>query len=308
MKAAIALKPALAAARTGSLVRRETRLALMLIIPSIIIPALLLLTFLFGFLVGFTNWRLTTGFRGIVYLENYRWLVENSQFWTGIFLSFKYALTDVAVEIVLGTAIALLLNEALPGIRFWRAAVILPLMIPPVVGALIWKVMMRAGPGGFFNFLLSFVGIGPQGWIGDPAQVLYSLVLVDIWLNTPFVATILLAGLQSLPHDPYEAAQVDGASPFQLFRFVTLPLLVPFYIVVFFFRSIDALNSFDIIYATTGGGPGIASRTLAIMGYEEAFPRLNLSIGTAAILVLWCFCMIVGSVLYRYVSRHREQV
>src|SRR5581483_8243838 len=191
--------------------------------------------------------------------------------------------------------------------RFWRAMLVLPVMTPPVVGALIWKVMMRAGPGGFFNYLLSFVGIGPQGWIGDPGQVLYSLVLVDVWLNTPFVATILLAGLQSLPHEPFDAAQVDGASPAQILRYITLPMLFPFYEVVFFFRSIDSLNSFDIIYATTGGGPGIASRTLAIMAYEEAFPRLNLSQGTAAILVLWLVCMVFGSTLYRRVAAHRGE-
>jgi multiple sugar transport system permease protein len=303
-----ALRQTLAAARRGSMARAEVRLALALVIPALVIPALLMLTLLFGFFLSFTDWRLTTGYQGFVYLENYQWLVENEQFWFGWLVTLKYAVVDVTTEILLGTLLALLLNEALPGIRFWRAAVILPLMIPPVVGALIWKVLMRAGPGGFFNYLLSFVGVPPQGWIGDPSQVLYSLVLIDVWLNTPFVATILLAGLQSLPREPFDAAQVDGASSWQILRFVTLPLLLPFYIVVFFFRSIDALNSFDLIYATTSGGPGIASRTLAIMAYEEGFPRLNLSVGTAAILVLWMACMVVGSVLYRHVSRHREQI
>lgn len=308
MNTPVALERALTGVRRVSQERQEIRLALLLIVPSIVIPALLMITFVFGFLVSFTDWRLTTGYRGVVWLENYQWLAENEQFWIGSFLTFKYAAVDVVVEIFLGTLLALLLNEALPGIRFWRAILVLPLMVPPVVGALIWKVMMRAGPGGFFNYVLSFFGIPPQGWIGEPSQVLYSLVLIDVWLNTPFVAMILLAGLQSLPREPFDAAQVDGASPWQMLRYITLPLLFPFYVVIFFFRSIDSLNGFDLIYATTGGGPGIASRTLAIMAYEEAFPRLNLSMGTAAILVLWMFCMVFGSMLYRYVSSHRDQI
>src|SRR5205823_2339892 len=241
---------------------REKRLALALLVPSVLIPMLLMLTFLFGIGMTFTQWRLTTGFVRFNGLENYLDLLTRRDFWHAFAMTLKFTLIDVPVELTLGLGLALLLNEKLKGLRLWRTLLILPLMTPPVVGSLLWKVIMRPTGAGILNHMLISMGLPMQGFLGDPNQALPSLVAIDVWLYTPFVATILLAGLQSLPREPYEAALVDGASAWQAFRHITLPLMVPYFIIVGFFRAIDSLNVFDTIYGTTSGGPGDASRVL----------------------------------------------
>jgi multiple sugar transport system permease protein len=285
---------------------REKRVGLALLLPSVLIPMLLMLTFLFGIAMTFTQWRLTTGFVRVNGLDNYVDILTRRDFWHAFTMTLKFTLIDVPVELVLGLGLALLLNEKLKGLRFWRTLLILPLMTPPVVGSLLWKVIMRPTGGGILNHMLISMGLPMQGFLGDPNQALASLVVIDVWLYTPFVATILLAGLQSLPREPYEAALVDGANAWQAFRHITLPLLVPYFIVVGFFRSIDSLNVFDTIYGTTGGGPGDASRVLNMMALEEGFLWYNLSIGITVTVFLWAVCMAVGYTLFRYVQRERQ--
>ncbi len=284
---------------------REKRLALALIVPSVLIPMLLMLTFVFGIAMTFTQWRLTTGFVRVNGLDNFLELLTRRDFWHAFGMTLKFTVIDVPVELALGLGLALLLNEKLKGLRFWRTLLILPLMTPPVVGSLLWKVIMRPTGGGILNHMLISMGLPMQGFLGDPDQALPSLVAIDVWLYTPFVATILLAGLQSLPREPYEAALVDGAGAWRAFRHITLPLLVPYFIIVGFFRAIDSLNVFDTIYGTTGGGPGDASRVLNMMALEEGFNWYNLSIGITVTVFLWAVCMAVGYTLFRHVQRER---
>jgi multiple sugar transport system permease protein len=229
--------------------------------------------------------------------------LHDEKFWHSLSLTLKFTLVDVTIELVLATLMALALSQALRGIRIYRALLIIPLMTPPVVGALVWKVLYRSGNGGFFNYLLWEAGLPMQGFIGDPAQAIFSLIVIDVWLYLPFVAIILLAGLQTLPQEQLDAARVDGASAWQMFWQVKLPYLIPFYVVALFFRVIDSLNVFDTIYGTTGGGPGDATRVLAINGYETAFPFYNLSYGGAIFVALWLLCTVAGSLLYVLVKR-----
>jgi multiple sugar transport system permease protein len=142
-----------------------------------------------------------------------------------------------------------------------------------------------------------------QGFIGDPAQAIFSLIVIDVWLYLPFVAIILLAGLQTLPQDQLDAAQVDGANPWQMFWQIKLPYLIPFYVVALFFRVIDSLNVFDTLYGTTKGGPGDATRVMAINGFENAIPFFNLSYGGSVFIALWVLCTVAGSLLYVWVKR-----
>jgi len=272
----------------------------------VLIPMLLMLSFVFGIVMTFTQWRLTNGFTGFTGLGNYTELMTRRDFWHAFAMTLKFTIIDVPIELALGLGLALLLNEKLKGLRFWRTLLILPLMTPPVVGSLLWKVIMRPTGGGILNHMLISMGFPMQGFLGDPDQALPSLVAIDVWLYTPFVATILLAGLQSLPREPYEAALVDGANAWQGFRHITLPLLVPYFIVVGFFRAIDSLNVFDTIYGTTGGGPGDVSRVLNMMALEEGFNWYNLSIGITVTVFLWAVCMIVGYTLFRHVQRERQ--
>jgi multiple sugar transport system permease protein len=289
--------------RTGDSYRaREIRVGRLLMLPSLAVPVSLSLVFLAGIYVTLNNWRLTTGNTGFVGLANYLRVLTDGKFWHSLVLTLEFTIVDVTIEVVLATLMALALNEALRGIRFYRSLLVLPLMTPPVVGALVWKVLFRSGTGGFANFLLWSVGLPMQGFLGAPGQALYSLVVIDVWLNMPFIATILLAGLQTLPREPLEAARIDGANAWQTFWRVKLPMLVPYYVVALMFRVIDSLNVFDTIYGTTSGGPGDTTRVLSINAYVTAFPFFSLSSGLTVFILLWIMCMLIGTLLYRRVK------
>jgi multiple sugar transport system permease protein len=277
---------------------REIRAGRLLMVPALVAPVCLSFVFLAGIYVTLNSWRLTTGNAGFVGLANYARVLSDGKFWHSLLLTLKFTTLDVSTEVVLATLMALALNEALRGIRFYRSLLILPLMTPPVVGALVWKVLFRSGTGGFFNFVLWSAGLPEQGFLGSSDQALYSLVAIDIWLNMPFIATILVAGLQTLPREPLDAARIDGANAWQTFWQVKLPMLVPFYLVALLFRIIDSLNVFDTIYGTTSGGPGDTTRVLSINGYETAFPFYSLSTGLTVFMMLWIICMVTGSLLY----------
>jgi multiple sugar transport system permease protein len=292
-----------AARQRTSLEQADIRAGRLMMIPALIIPIFLALVFFYGFYLTLRNRRLNRGDLGFVGLDNYGKLLQDDKFWHSLSLTLKFTLTDVAIELTLATLLALALSQPLRGIKLYRALLIIPLMTPPVVGALVWKVLYRSGNGGFFNFGLWELGLPMQGFIGDPTQAIQSLVVVDVWLFLPFVAIILLAGLQTLPQEQIEAAHIDGASNWRVFWQIKLPYLIPFYIVAMFFRVIDSLNVFDTIYGTTKGGPGDATRVLAINGYETAFPFFNISYGGATFVALWLLCTVAGSLLYVWVKR-----
>jgi multiple sugar transport system permease protein len=286
-----------------SLETRDIRAGRLMMIPAMVIPVLLAIVFFFGFYLTLRNRRLNRGDLGFVGLDNYWKLLHDDKFWHSLSLTLKFTVTDVALELTLATLMALALTQPLRGIRIYRALLIIPLMTPPVVGALVWKVLYRSGNGGFFNFFLWKAGLPMQGFIGDPDQAIFSLVAIDVWLYLPFVAIILLAGLQTLPQEQIDAAHVDGASGWQVFWQIQLPYMIHFYIVALFFRVIDSLNVFDTIYGTTKGGPGNATRVLAVNGYETAFPFFNLSGGGATFVALWLLCTVAGSLLFFWVKR-----
>jgi multiple sugar transport system permease protein len=286
-----------------SVEQADIRAGRLMMIPALVIPIFLALVFFFGFYLTLRNRRLNRGDLGFVGLGNYVKLLQDEKFWHSLGLTLKFTLTDVTFELTLATLLALALSQPLRGVRLYRALLIIPLMTPPVVGALVWKVLYRSGNGGFFNFVLDSLGLPMQGFIGDPAQAIQSLIVIDIWLFLPFVAIILLAGLQTLPQEQIDAAHVDGASNWRVFWQIKLPYLIPFYIVAMFFRVIDSLNVFDTIYGTTTGGPGDTTRVLAINGYENAFPFFNISYGGATFVALWILCTVAGSLLYTWVKR-----
>jgi multiple sugar transport system permease protein len=160
-----------------------------------------------------------------------------------------------------------------------------------------WKVILLPTNQGVLNHLLGLVGIKPVAWLGASATALVSLILIDVWIYSPFAVLILLAGLQSLPREPYEAARVDGASGWFMFRKLTLPLLMPGIILVTLFRLIDSLKVFDIIYATTKGGPAGATMTLHIQSYFEAIRWFRMGRGLVYLFVLWFLCFVISKAL-----------
>jgi multiple sugar transport system permease protein len=179
---------------------------------------------------------------------------------------------------------------------FLRGLFILPMMATPVAIALVWTMMFHPQLG-VLNYLLSLVGIPPQLWVFHPATVIPSLVLVETWQWTPLVMLIVLGGLAAIPAEPYESALIDGASIWQVFRYITLPLITPFLFIAAMIRMIDAVKSFDIIYAITQGGPGSASETINLYLYSVAFTYYDVGYASAIAVVFFALIIVLAAML-----------
>jgi len=270
----------------------------LLTFPALIVLIGILYPFVLGVYYTFTNYTLTEpGNIRLVGLANYIEIFKNIDFWKAFSLTFVFAGSVVVIELVVGLGVALLLKDAFPGVRILRSFLIIPMMIPPIVSALMWKVILLPTNQGVLNHILGLVGIRPIAWLGDSSTALVSLILIDVWIYSPFAVLIFLAGLQSMPREPYEAAQVDGASGWFMFRKLTLPLLTPSIVLVTLFRLIDSLKVFDIIYATTKGGPAGATTTLHIQSYFEAIRWFNMGRGMVYLFVLWFLCFVFSKAL-----------
>jgi len=284
----------------------ERALPYLVLLPAILVLIGLIIPFLIGLYWSLTDYKLTSSVdKQFIGLANYQALFTSAGFWNTVRVTVTYVLLVLAIELPLGLGVALMLNRQNRIVKLFRAVLILPLMMPPVVGALMWKSMMT--PEGILNYLLGQVGIAPSQWLGSLGGALPSILLIDIWLYTPFSALVLLAGLQALPKEPFEAAMVDGASPWVSFRTLTLPMLLPFLIIVGTFRGIDSLKIFDLIYATTQGGPVDATNTLAIQAYFEAIRWTNFGTAMTYSIILWALCYALAFYFIRRWRRAMNQ-
>jgi multiple sugar transport system permease protein len=282
----------------------QKSLPYLLTFPALIALIGILYPFVLGVYYTFTNYTLTEPDNiRLVGLANYIEIFKNIDFWKAFSLTFVFAGSVVVIELVVGLGVAMLLKDAFPGVRILRSFLIIPMMIPPIVSALMWKVILLPTDQGVLNHILGFAGIRPIAWLGDSATALLSLILIDVWIYSPFAVLIFLAGLQSMPKEPYEAAQVDGASGWFMFRKLTLPLLTPSIVLVTLFRLIDSLKVFDIIYATTKGGPAGSTMTLHIQSYFEAIRWFRMGRGMVYLFVLWLLCFIFSKALSRLWSK-----
>ncbi len=202
---------------------------------------------------------------------------------------------SVLIEVILGVGLAQMLNREFIGKGLARTLLILPIAGTPVAFALIWRNMYNPSYG-IFLWFAELLHLPPQRWIADVVTVIPSLILFDVWQWTPLIMLITLAGLVSLPSDLYEAAQIDGASPWQVFWRITLPLVRPTIVAAAMLRLMDSLKTFDQIYVTTQGGPGIASQTLNLYVFDQAFQYLNFGYASALLVVLF-FVILAGNLL-----------
>jgi len=214
-------------------------------------------------------------------LRHYAQLAIDERFWNALGNTLYFAAVSVALELALGLAIALALQRAGRARALAYGAVLIPWAIPSVVSARMWEWMYQPEIG-----LFAFLAGRPVNWLGDPTLALHAAILMDVWKSTPFVALLLLAGLQGIPRDLLHAAAVDGAGAWTLFRHITLPLLAPVLLVAAVFRTIDALRVFDAIYVLTGGGPANATETLSIYAYRVLFQTLDFGYGSALAVVM----------------------
>jgi multiple sugar transport system permease protein len=295
---------------TASVRRRKRRgrfLPYLLLTPALVLLIGMVYPFGLGLYYSLTDYWLQFPKRfHFIGLGNYTNLFGKPLFTQAVEFTLGYTLVAVTIQVGLGLAVALFLHARIPGRKTMRAMMLMPLMIPPVIAALMWKVMMDSTRAGILNYLLSFIGVDPVNWLGSPHAAVVSVLIIDTWGNLPFVSLILLGGLQALPTEPYEAARVDGAGPAAMLRYITLPLLLPFIILAATFRVMDSLRIFDVIYATTMGGPDDATTNLSIMSYQYAFQWYQMGMAVAETIVLLAMVVIASYVLLRMWNRSAE--
>ena len=227
------------------------------------------------------NLRQPTRIRFIGF-ENYADILTRDQFWAAAANTAIFCAGSISLTVVLGTLLALLLNERFPGRAVLRAVMLLPWAIPPVVNGLIWQWLLD-GQHGLVNAILLGVGLldEAQPWLSSTSTAMAALVVAQVWNHVPFVAVVMLAGLQTVPDELYDSARVDGAGLLQRFRFVTLPWLSHALLLVLVTQTMVALRTFDIIYVLTGGGPGSATTVLAWLTYVTTFNLTDFGRGNA---------------------------
>lgn len=247
------------------------------ILPAVIALAIIVIVpMIFLWYVSVTDYTLGKAWeqKQFVGIKNFAWLFsgQDTDFWPAIRISLVFMISAVVLQFMLGLGIALLFNREIKGKKLWMSLLMIPLTITPSVIGLMWKLMYNTEYG-VLNFILKSFGLKID-WL-SAGNALKSVVLIDIWQWTPFVALILYAGLQALPQEPYEAALVDGASGVQIFRFITLPLLRPIVLIAVLLRTIDSLKIFDTVYVLTRGGPGNVTELLSLHIYRLGFQHMG---------------------------------
>ena len=271
----------------------DRHFALVTVSPAVIVALLVFgLPLAFSAWISFQGWSIQQSLFGGRYVgwDNYADLFADPAFTSSIGRTLLYTGSTVTAELLFGLGIALLLNIDLPFIRVFRTALIVPMMMTPIVAALCWKMLLDPQYG-IIDYLIG----EPIVWLGHPVLAFISVAVVNIWQNAPYVAILLLAGLRSLPSEPVEAASIDGAGRWQIFRHVTLPLLKPYIVLALLLRTIFEFRSFDNVYVLTSGGPADATSLLSIYTYVTSFVSFDMSLAAAAswvmLLIAFVFCL-----------------
>jgi multiple sugar transport system permease protein len=268
-------------------------MTLLLLLPAL---ALVLGVFLWPLLrYGWLSLQASSVLTGLVPVPNgganWQRLLADARFWQDAAQTLRFAGLSLALELLLGLGLALLLHRPLPRRGLVRAVVLLPWALPTTVMALGWRWILN-DPFGPLNGLLQSLGLPAYGFLSQPATTWLFTVLADVWKTTPFVALLLLAGLQAIPNELEEALRLEGAGPWQRLRRLTLPLLAPYLLLAALFRLAQALGVFDLIQVLTGGGPASSTESLALYAYLNAMRFLDF--GYAATLMLGMFALVLG--------------
>jgi len=272
-------------------------------------PAVLVLGFtclypvLKGFELSFYDWSLGTPIaaRKFIGWENFAWAWHDPAVFNAIRVTLVFTFFAVTAELVLGLLIAFLLEKGMAGIAILRTVFMIPIMIAPVVVGLLWRYLFDANFG-LINYVVSLVGLQPKIWLGTPGLALPAVIVTDIWQWTPFMFILFLAGLQSLPKDPVEAAHVDGATAWQVIQRVKLPLLAPVIWVAVILRVIDAFRSLEVMFIMTFGGPGRETEVLSLNIYKTAFMSQRLGLAAVNAVFLLAFILLL-SVAFLIIAR-----
>ncbi|MEW6127000.1 MAG: sugar ABC transporter permease [Acidobacteriota bacterium] len=266
-----------------------------------VLLALSIYPLIFAIKTGFTNQS------GNWTIDNFTRLFTDQFFFAALLHTIIYAIIALTLEFLLGLGLALLLDRNLRGRGFFRAVMLIPMMLPPVVVGVVWRLMYNSDFGAI-NGTLKSLGINTDAlvWTASPTFALLCVIVVDVWQWTPFVFLVLLAGLQAISQEPYEAARIDGSSAWQTFRYITLPLLKPAILIALLLRTMDLLRVFDQIFILTEGGPGFATETVSLYIYRAAFRFFDFGYAAAMSFVLLILTNIISVIYIRLLQRQES--
>ncbi|MEJ3657524.1 sugar ABC transporter permease [Actinomycetes bacterium KLBMP 9759] len=294
--------------RTGQPVRavppwRRKLRPYVLSLPAVFLIVGILYPFGLGVYYVFLNYAAQVPRPVFIGITNLAGVLSDAAFWNSAGFTVLYAVLATGIETVLGVGIALLLNRSSLVGRVLERVLILPLMIAPVIAGVIWGLMFNP-QFGVLNYVL---GLGSTfDWFSD-TRAMWSALLVDAWIFTPFVAVLVLAGIRSLPREPFEASEVDGASWFTMFRRLMLPMIWPYILVAVIFRFMDSLKVFDHVFVLTAGGPGDATRTLQIGAYQNSIINFKYSIGSTYMFLLWVIVFLTARYLVSVLGKAQRR-
>ncbi|HOK22487.1 MAG TPA: sugar ABC transporter permease [Candidatus Hydrothermia bacterium] len=245
--------------------------------------------------------------REFIFFENFRRIATDSTYWRSVYFTVLFVACSVAIEMVIGIIFSLIMHEAFPGRGILRGIILVPWAIPVAVSARVWELIYNFHYG-LANYIVTALGIAgsPINWFGNSVGAFFALVITDVWKTAPFVAIIILTGLQAIPEDLYAQAKVDGTQFMQRFWKITLPLLKPVIVVALLFRTIDALRVFDLVYVLTKGGPGGSTTSVSLYAFKT-FVAGDFGYGSAISVTLFIIAWLF-SILYIKSSRFLEEV
>jgi multiple sugar transport system permease protein len=287
--------------------RRGKLLPYILSLPALIVCVGILVPFVTAVYYSMLRYRLNLpAMRGFVWFDNYINFLSDPEFWNTVRVSLLYTALTVGSEVLLGLAIAMLLQKRTRFNNMASILLLLPLMTAPALAALMWKLMTNPNFG-VLSYIVQLMGVKDFKWASAPSSALFTVVLVDVWVYTPFIMILLLAGLRSLPQQPFEAAALDGVPRRFVFFRITLPMLLPYLMTAALFRLLDAIQQFDIIYPMTQGGPGNTLLVFQVRAYLEFYQYTNVAKSATLLVILWAITYALSNVFIKQHLKLRER-
>ncbi len=281
--------------------------AAILFFPAVIcIGAVVIFPLFYSLVLSFTDTNLRArGMGTFIGLENYITALTDEYFLKSIVTTLQYTVVSVIAELCVGYMIAGLLNKVKKGREFFFSIIIIPMMISCVAVGMIWRLLLHPELG-IVNYLIELLGGTGRAWYGDAKYALGTLIFIDVWQETPYMTLLILAGLVSLPKDPYEAARIEGANVFQTFQKITLPLMKPTLIVATLLRAIGALKTYDLVYVITKGGPGTSTEVMTYNIYKQAYQYLNTGRAAAMSYILLAIILVI-SIFFVGIGQEKQE-
>ena len=285
--------------------RSEKITGWLFVLPSILtLIAVIAIPLIFSFVVSFFAYTFVNPtFNFFMGFENYKNAFSDPYFWHSLWVTLKFVILVVSIEFTLGFIISLMLNRDIRFKGVYYTILTIPMVMSPVAVGLIWKMLLHPDLG-VLNYFLGLLGIKPVNWLGDPHMAFWSVLMVDIWQQISFMILLLLAGLVSLPKEPFEAATIDGANGFQKLFYITVPLMKPVILSAIVIRTIFAFRTYDLIYVLTRGGPGVSTDVLSYFIYRKTFMGLNLAEAAATSYVLLVVVLALVFIMFRTISEN----